>query len=82
MYSVKTRDLCTAIEHHGGWDKDHVADKTGNPAALARKSNGEFVNELMEDGKGFLDICAFCHDRGTKRREALEDSKKVRKSNL
>ena len=66
----------------GGWDKDHQADKTGNPNKLARKSNGEFVNELMEDGKGLFDICAFCHDRGTKRREALEEFKKVRKSNL
>ena len=66
----------------GGWDKDHQADKTGDPAPLARKSNGEFVNELMEDGKGLFDICAFCHDRGTKRREALEKFKRVRKSNL
>ena len=64
----------------GGWDKDHQADKTGNPAALADKSNGEFVQELMKGG--LADICAFCHDRGTKRREALEDSKRVRKSNL
>ena len=66
----------------GGWDKDHVAGKTGNPNTLARKSNGEFVEELMEEDKGFLDICAFCHDRGTKRREALEKFKRVRKSNL
>ena len=66
----------------GGWDKDHQADKTGNPSALATKSNGEFVEELMKEDKGFLDKCAFCHDRGTKRREALEKFKKVRKSNL
>jgi len=63
----------------GGWDKDHQADKTGDPAPLARKSNGEFVNELLEEDKGLLDICAFCHDRGTKRREALEKFKRVRK---
>ena len=65
-----------------GWDKDHVADKTGDPNKLATKSNGEFVNELMKEDKGLLDICPFCHDRGTKRSEALEDSKRVRKSNL
>ena len=66
----------------GGWDKDHQADKTGDPNKLATKSNGEFVNELVEEDKGFFDICAFCHDRGTKRREALEKFKRVRKSNL
>ena len=64
------------------WDKDHIEEKTDDPSVLANQSNGEFVNEVLDEDKGIVEICPYCHDRGTNRNEELEDSKKVRKSNL
>jgi len=72
---------CFRLSTPATWDKDHVEDKTDSPAELAKKSNGEFVNELVEEGQGFVDKCSYCHVRGA-RSEELEDSKLVRKSNL
>ena len=57
---------------------DHLNKKSDEPNLLARKTDGSFVEEALDEDKGMVTKCPFHHDRGTNRSESLLPTKFVR----